>query len=104
MATAPIFDVDALLAAIRVAVKDAVAEALVEHGIEPPVRPPPANGEWMKSCEAAEYVRLSEAHLETLRREGGGPHFERYGRRVRYKRADLDAWIEQRATKKGGRR
>ena len=34
MATAPIFDVDALLAAIRAVVKDAVAEALVEHGIK----------------------------------------------------------------------
>lgn len=48
--------------------------------------------------EAAEYVRLSKPTLDRLRCAGGGPKFARLGTAggaVRYRRADLDAWIEQ---------
>ena len=103
MTTAGIFDPDALVRCIETAVERAVAKALVDYGIEPPARPAQDMGEWMKAVEAAKYVRLSEGHLETLRRVGNGPAFERYGRRVRYRRTDLDAWIEQRATRGGNR-
>ncbi len=43
---------------------------------------------------AAAYVGLSPATLETLRVRGGGPTFVKLGRRVVYRREDLDTWLE----------
>ena len=42
---------------------------------------------------AADYLGLSPATLETLRSRGGGPPFVKLGRRVVYRREDLDAWL-----------
>jgi len=40
---------------------------------------------------------LSPATLETMRSRGGGPPFVRYGRKaVRYRPADVDAWMAER--------
>jgi hypothetical protein len=39
---------------------------------------------------------LAEATLVKLRCVGGGPAFIRYGRRVFYRPADIDAWIAER--------
>ncbi|HEX4961394.1 MAG TPA: helix-turn-helix domain-containing protein [Thermoanaerobaculia bacterium] len=43
--------------------------------------------------QAAEYLGLSPATLETLRSRGGGPAFVKLGRRVVYRREDLEAWL-----------
>ena len=43
---------------------------------------------------AADYVGLSPATLETMRVRGGGATFVKLGRRVVYRREDLDAWVE----------
>jgi len=43
--------------------------------------------------EAAEYLGLSPATLETLRSRGGGAAFVKLGRRVVYRREDLEAWL-----------
>ena len=44
--------------------------------------------------EAASVLRLSTRSLERLRVEGTGPRFIRVmGRAVRYRVADLEAWI-----------
>ena len=53
--------------------------------------------------EAAADVSSRQA-LETLRHEGGGPPFERNGRRVRYRRADLDEWLGSRRAGKHAER
>ena len=45
---------------------------------------------------AAEYVGLSPATLEALRSRGGGPAFAKLGRRVVYRREDLDEWLAKR--------
>ncbi len=45
---------------------------------------------------AAEYVGLSPATLETMRIRGGGPPFSKLGRRVVYRREDLDEWLTER--------
>lgn len=45
---------------------------------------------------AADYVGLSPATLETMRVRGGGPAFVKLGRRVVYRREDLDEWLHQR--------
>jgi excisionase family DNA binding protein len=43
--------------------------------------------------EAAAVLRLSERTLERWRVAGGGPHFVKLGRLVRYREADLATWI-----------
>ena len=48
---------------------------------------------------AAVYLGLSRRTLDGYRVSGDGPAFHRFGNRVRYRRADLDAWAaERRAT------
>jgi excisionase family DNA binding protein len=46
---------------------------------------------------AAKYLGISEAALRLWRSEGKGPrHFRAGEKLVRYRRADLDSWIESR--------
>ena len=47
--------------------------------------------------EAALALRLSERTLERLRVAGGGPRFVKAGRAVRYREADIERWIADRA-------
>lgn len=42
---------------------------------------------------AAERVALSVRMMEDLRLKGDGPPFAKIGRAVRYRVADLDAWV-----------
>ncbi len=44
----------------------------------------------------ASYLALGHNTPEKLRVYGGGPSFVRLGRLVRYRPADLDAWVEGR--------
>jgi excisionase family DNA binding protein len=46
--------------------------------------------------EAAELLRAPVATLRYWRHLGTGPHSFRLGRRVLYRRDDLDAWVETR--------
>ena len=46
--------------------------------------------------EAATYLRLSKPTLERLRLTGDGPPYAKLGKAVRYRRADLDAWLASR--------
>ena len=47
--------------------------------------------------KAARYLGISEASLRLWRSEGKGPrHFRAGEKLVRYRRADLDNWIEER--------
>ena len=50
----------------------------------------------MHGKEAASYIRLSKPTLERLRLTGDGPPYAKLGKAVRYRRADLDAWLESR--------
>jgi predicted DNA-binding transcriptional regulator AlpA len=46
---------------------------------------------------AAKYLGISEAALRLWRSRGEGPrHFKAGAKLVRYRRADLDSWIEAR--------
>lgn len=61
----------------------------------------------MTTAEAAEYVRLSQPTLERFRLTGSGAEFLKLGGAVRYRKADLDAWLESRrvrSTSAGGER
>ena len=45
---------------------------------------------------AADYLDLSSRTLDGYRVSGDGPAFHRFGNRIRYRLADLDAWAAQR--------
>ncbi|MFN7916898.1 MAG: helix-turn-helix domain-containing protein [Vicinamibacterales bacterium] len=44
--------------------------------------------------DAANYVGFSTAYLRLCRSKGRGPAFIRVGRSIRYRVADLDAWLD----------
>jgi excisionase family DNA binding protein len=46
--------------------------------------------------QAAKYVGVTEATLRSWRSRGEGPRYFRAGKLIRYRRSDLDAWIEAR--------
>jgi len=49
---------------------------------------------------AAKYIGVSEATLRLWRSHGEGPPYFRAGEKlIRYRRVDLDAWIESRLNK-----
>ncbi len=52
---------------------------------------------YLTNDEAAEHLRLSPRTLEKQRVVGGGPKFRKFGRRVMYAVADLDAWADARS-------
>jgi hypothetical protein len=49
-------------------------------------------------AEAAAYLRLSQSTLAKLRLYGTGPRYTKAGQAVRYRRPDLDLWIDARST------
>jgi len=51
---------------------------------------------FLDTKDAADYLDLKPATLEAWRCRGGGPRFVKLGRSVRYRRADLNEWIESR--------
>jgi predicted DNA-binding transcriptional regulator AlpA len=48
---------------------------------------------------AARYVGLSDSTLAKLRLNGNGPTYCKLGRRVVYRPADLDKWLQSRTTR-----
>ncbi len=55
------------------------------------------------TAQAASYLHSSEPSLERFRRIGVGPKFVKMGGIVRYRRSDLDAYIDE-CTRVPGRR
>jgi excisionase family DNA binding protein len=54
-------------------------------------------GESLTSRELARYLGVSEASVRGWRSDGKGPRFYKAGPRlVRYRRCDVDRWIEAR--------
>ena len=50
----------------------------------------------MSTAEAAAYLRVSKSYLDKRRVYGGGPKFLRFGKRILYRKSDLDAWAAER--------
>lgn len=50
----------------------------------------------LNTREAATYCRLGKPTLERFRISGEGPRYCKLGGAVRYRLADLDAWLESR--------
>jgi hypothetical protein len=53
----------------------------------------PQGGDLMRPAAASQYVDTSERTLEQWRYLGRGPAYVKVGKAVRYRKADLDAWI-----------
>ena len=51
---------------------------------------------YLNTAETAEYLDFSRKQLEAWRVRGGGPRYAKIGRSVRYRRVDLDAFVEER--------
>ncbi|MGV9672467.1 MULTISPECIES: helix-turn-helix transcriptional regulator [unclassified Gordonia (in: high G+C Gram-positive bacteria)] len=47
----------------------------------------------LNTKQAAEYVGLAFQTMSNMRWRGDGPAYVKMGRTVRYRRADLDAWV-----------
>jgi len=58
--------------------------------------PEPPTQYYLNNTQAAAYLNLSPRTLEKQRVIGGGPWFRKFGRRVVYALADLDAWADER--------
>jgi excisionase family DNA binding protein len=56
----------------------------------------------MTEAEVAEYLRVTVRTLATWRAEGRGPRPLRVGRGIRYRRSDVDAWLERQAEEPAG--
>lgn len=50
----------------------------------------------MKPSELAEFLKVSKTTLASWRRKERGPRWVGVGRGIRYRRSDVDAWLEQR--------
>lgn len=55
---------------------------------------PVKNPDILDTVAAAAHLHLSRQYLEKMRLVGGGPVFLKLGRAVRYRRIDLDAWLD----------
>ncbi len=55
------------------------------------------NSGLVSTKQAAQYLGTSERFLEIRRMKGGGPPFIRVSAKtIRYRRSDLDSWVESR--------
>ena len=69
--------------------RPAAAPAATQQPVQP--------ARYLTNDEAAAFLRLSPRTLEKQRVIGGGPRFRKFGRRVMYAVADLDAWAADRS-------
>jgi excisionase family DNA binding protein len=53
----------------------------------------------INEAEAAKYLSLSRSFMRQARVKGTGPVYRKFGRAVRFRVQDLDAWIESKARK-----
>ena len=56
----------------------------------------PCVDELLTEQEVADYCKVSVRTVKRWRAEGTGPPFLRAGRQVRYRKRDVDAWLESR--------
>lgn len=61
-----------------------------------PEHPPGEFADMLDRQPTADYLGLSVPTLDRKRVNGDGPPYVKIGSRVRYRRADLDAWLTKR--------
>lgn len=60
--------------------------------------------DFLNTKDAAEYLNIKRNTLEVWRIKAGGPDFCKFGRTVRYRKQDLDKFIEQSLVKSTSQR
>ncbi len=55
--------------------------------------------ELLTAQEASDFLRLAKSTLAKLRCIGGSPAYIQLGRRIAYRRVDLEAWLAKRVAK-----
>jgi predicted DNA-binding transcriptional regulator AlpA len=55
--------------------------------------------ELLTTDKAAEYIGVTKKTMEWWRFTGAGPDFVKMSRLVRYRKKDIDAWVEARIRK-----
>src|SRR6185312_8843205 len=65
--------------------------------IAPSFTPSMPSARYLTNDEAATFLRLPPRTLEKQLVIGGGPRFRKFGRRVMYAIADLEAWADARS-------
>jgi hypothetical protein len=53
--------------------------------------------QFLDTAQAADFLNISPRTLEKHRVTGGGPQFRKFGSRVLYAAADLQAWADKHA-------
>lgn len=51
----------------------------------------------LNTAEAAKLLHVAEITISKWRMDGLGPQFIRFGRGIRYRVSDIEAWVETRA-------
>lgn len=51
--------------------------------------------QWMKLSDVAGESGLALSTIYFLHKDGRGPKYSRFGRNIRVKRSDFDAWFEE---------
>ena len=65
--------------------------------MQDPIHAPAATDPaYLNEQELSRLTTLSRTTLQTLRSKGGGPPFAKLGRRIVYRLADVERWIEGR--------
>lgn len=82
------------LAVVDVAELEAAVERAVAAALARPVAPP---SDWLTTAEAAKLLGVSTKTLGRLRRDRGLPAHEPAPGMVRYRRSEIDHWMQQRS-------
>ncbi len=54
-----------------------------------------SNNQFLNRKQAAEFLNLKKCTLEAWAIRGGGPAFVKFGRAVRYRVSDLEAYVKK---------
>ncbi len=65
------------------------------HVVQSPDTDPAFLDRLIHEQAAADFLSVSIRTLQAWRVRGGGPRYCKIGRAVRYRRADLTAWVEE---------
>ncbi len=74
--------------------EDQAADDAVEITTEETGKEEPISEEYLTTAEVANLTKMSASFFEKKRCTGGGPRFGRYGRNVRYRRSDIEKFME----------
>lgn len=64
-----------------------------------PTEGEPMNTDFLTADDVAELIKVRKQTLAVWRIKGQGPTFIKAGRAVRYRRSDVDRWLDGRAMK-----